>query len=188
MRTLTALVVVLSLFALSTAQEKPKGPGGGLVGGAKGRADPKDVGSIDGIVKALYAVISGGKGEERDWSRFRSLFHPDARMLPIVERNDGIARAAIMKPAEYIDRAGDRLKDIGFTETEVARKVEHFRHVAHVWSIYEARIADKPDEVYMSGINSIQLLWDNERWWILHIAWSPADENNPIPARYRKAK
>ena len=30
----------------------------------------KDVESVDTIIKALYEVISGEKGEERDWDRF----------------------------------------------------------------------------------------------------------------------
>ena len=34
----------------------------------------KDVESVDTIIKALYEVISGEKGEERDWDRFRNLF------------------------------------------------------------------------------------------------------------------
>lgn len=38
--------------------------------------------SIDSIIKATYAVISGPKGQERDWDRFRALFHPDARLIP----------------------------------------------------------------------------------------------------------
>lgn len=41
-------------------------------------ADPADVNSIDGIVKAVYQVISGPAGM-RNWDRFRSLFHEDGR-------------------------------------------------------------------------------------------------------------
>src|SRR5436190_11120186 len=35
-------------------------------------ADPKDVSSMDSIMKAIYDVISGEKGKPRDWDRFRS--------------------------------------------------------------------------------------------------------------------
>ncbi|MEO6333977.1 MAG: nuclear transport factor 2 family protein, partial [Pyrinomonadaceae bacterium] len=35
-------------------------------------ADPKDVASLDAIMKAVYDVISGDAGKERDWDRFRS--------------------------------------------------------------------------------------------------------------------
>src|SRR4051794_4671809 len=45
-------------------------------------AKPADVESIDAILKALYEVISGPKGQARDWDRFRSLFAPEARLIP----------------------------------------------------------------------------------------------------------
>ena len=50
--------------------------------GAWPEADPADVESIDAIIAALYDVISGPIGEKRDWDRFRSLFVPDARLIP----------------------------------------------------------------------------------------------------------
>ena len=40
------------------------------------QAQASDVGSVDGIVKAVYDVISGPAGDQRDWDRFRGLFHP----------------------------------------------------------------------------------------------------------------
>jgi len=49
-------------------------------------AQPKDVQSLDGIVYALYDVISGGMGEKRDWNRMRSLFIPEARIMAIAPK------------------------------------------------------------------------------------------------------
>jgi len=183
------VIVTLALLAASIAQEKPKPPlPAASTEAVKLEVDPKDVATIDGIIGALYGAISGPQGEKRNWDRFRALFHPDARMLPIVRRADGIARAAIITPDEYIKRTGARLTDIGFVEKEIARRTEQFHHIAHVWSTYEATRAAKPDEVYVSGINSIQLMWDNKRWWILQIAWSPTDKDHPIPNKYRQGK
>ena len=39
-----------------------------------------DVISIDSIIDALYDVISGAKGEERNWDGERHLFHSEARL------------------------------------------------------------------------------------------------------------
>ena len=41
-------------------------------------ANPADVATLDGIMKAVYDVISGDAGKARDWDRFRSLFQKDA--------------------------------------------------------------------------------------------------------------
>ena len=38
--------------------------------------------SIESIIAATYDVISGAKGEKRDWKRFKALFHPQARLIP----------------------------------------------------------------------------------------------------------
>ncbi len=40
-----------------------------------------DVESVDGIVSALYASISGEAGEPRDWERFKSLFADGALLI-----------------------------------------------------------------------------------------------------------
>ena len=45
-------------------------------------AKPADVNSVDAIITALYSVISGPKGQPRDWDRMRSLFLPSARLIP----------------------------------------------------------------------------------------------------------
>ncbi|MCK5484075.1 MAG: hypothetical protein KAJ13_10235, partial [Gemmatimonadetes bacterium] len=52
-------------------------------------ADPADVGSVDSIIEAVYDVISGPAGAERDWDRMRSLFLSDARLIPSFPGPDG---------------------------------------------------------------------------------------------------
>jgi len=37
---------------------------------------------------------------------------------------------------------------------------------------------------FMRGINSIQLLNDDNRWWIINIYWTQESEENPIPDMY----
>ena len=36
----------------------------------------------------------------------------------------------------------------------------------------------------MRGINSIQMMHDGARWWIVNIFWDGEREGSPIPARY----
>jgi len=44
-------------------------------------ANPADVSSIEAILAAVYDVISGPAGKQRDWDRMRSLFLPGARLI-----------------------------------------------------------------------------------------------------------
>jgi hypothetical protein len=46
----------------------------------------EDVGTLDGIMKAFYEVISGPKGQPREWSRDRTLYIPGVRFVSTVKR------------------------------------------------------------------------------------------------------
>src|SRR6202034_4850851 len=43
-----------------------------------------DVDTVDHLMAALYDVISGPMGKQREWERFRSLFLPDGRLGRII--------------------------------------------------------------------------------------------------------
>ncbi len=146
-------------------------------------ADSDDIESIDAIIEALYDVISGPAGQERDWSRFRSLFLPEAHLVPSVVTPDGTIRHVVGSPEEYISRAGAQLEEVGFFESEIGRVTEEFGNVAHAFSTYESRIGEGEDPV-QRGINSIQLFWDGTRWWIVNIAWDQERDDNEIPDKY----
>src|SRR5690606_4783515 len=80
-------------------------------------ADPKDVGSVDAIMAAVYDVISGDAGKARDWDRFRSLFHKDARLIPSGKNaKTGLYQAVALTPEDYIKRSGPYLEKEGFFE------------------------------------------------------------------------
>ena len=145
-------------------------------------AAPADVESIDAIVAALYDVISGQPGQARDWGRFRSLFVPTARMIPTGARADGQHGLRLMGPNDYIASSGPLLLDKGFHERELSRRVEQFGHIAQVFSSYEARIVK--DDHTMRGINSIQLVNDGKRWWIVSLMWEAESESIKLPAEF----
>lgn len=146
-------------------------------------ADPGDVDSIDSIVAALYDVISGPVGEARDWDRFRSLFVPGGKLMPTSERPEGGRGLRLLGVNDYIAASGDLLMQLGFREREIARVEEHFGNIAHVFSTYEG-IREGDAEPFVRGINSIQLLDDGSRWWIVSVYWQGEGPDSPLPARY----
>ena len=153
-------------------------------------AKPEDVGSVDAIIGALYAVISGPAGQARDWDRMRSLFHPTARMEPIVPRQAGGFATVVLTPDDYVRRSGENLTRFGFTEREIARKTERFGNLVHVWSTYEGRFtgAGAPTTDPIRGINSIQLAFDGTRWAILNLSWQAETASIKLPTEYLPAK
>jgi hypothetical protein len=151
-------------------------------------ADPKDVATMDAIVAALYDVISGPAGQKRNWDRFRSLFVPGARLIPTGRRPTGEVVSRVRTPEEYIQGSQTLLEQNGFFEREISRRLEKFGNIAHIFSTYEARHKAEEEKPFMRGINSIQLMNDGKRWWIVTVFWHAEDEKNPLPAEYLKSR
>ena len=150
-------------------------------------ADPSDVESIEAIVAAAYDVISGPAGQKRDWKRERSLFISGARLIPTAVdagRNDVDLAPQVLDVDAYIARVESYFATTGFYEKEVARRVEQFGQIAHVWSTYESRRDPNDPKPFMRGINSIQLFNDGSRWWILTIYWQHESRQHAIPEKY----
>lgn len=148
----------------------------------------KDVASLDQIMSTLYAVISGEKGEKRDWDRFKNLFTADARLIPSGKNVEGIINYRILTAADYVESAGKRLEEVGFHEVEINRKTEDFGSLVHVWSTYESYHSKTDKNPFARGINSIQLMNDGNRWWILQIYWLGETKEVPLPEKYLPKK
>lgn len=185
MNTLTLVVAcfaVLVIGSVSMAQPPAVSP-------TPKPANPKDVESIDAIMKAVYASISGDAGQKRDWDRFRSLFHKDARLIPTGKNaQTGVFGARAMTPDEYAKQSEPYFDKNAFYETELARHVDSYGNIVQVFSTYESRRALSDKTPFMRGINSFQLLNDGTRWWVLTIYWQHESPDNLIPKQYLKSR
>lgn len=151
-------------------------------------AEPADVESIDAIMEALYDTISFGPGEEPDWDRLRSLFLEDGSLVP--PRDPSENSTQIMGIEAFINRArrrienNDALKERGFRESEITRRTDTFANVAHILSVYEGRFSDHDGASDTRGVNSVQLLFENDRWWVVGIVWADETDDQPIPEQF----
>jgi hypothetical protein len=143
-----------------------------------------DVSSLDKVLEALYASISGEKGEARDWDRFRNLFIPEARLMPSGPNSEGELGYRIWTPDEYVERAGASLEKNGFFEKEIYRVVEEYGSLVHAFSTYESYRSEADEAPFARGINSIQLMNDGQRWWVVSIYWRAESESLPLPIKY----
>lgn len=145
------------------------------------RADD-DCASIDRIVAALYSSISGPAGA-RDWQRQRRLFLPGAPMIAATPAADGSVDVELLDADSYERTRAPLFSSHAFYETELARRTERFGCVAHVLSTYESRLSPH-GAPFMRGVNSIQLVRAEGRWWIVSVAWQHEGSSSPIPGRY----
>lgn len=162
----------------------PPGHPGAPVTVAWPKAKPADVGSVDAIVGAMYSSIAGAPGQPRDWDRYRSLFVPDARLIAARSGPEGAATAMYLNISNFIDTNRNYFDKGGFLDKEIHRKTETFGNMVHVWSTFESRHSPEDPKPYARGINSLQLLKDGDRYWIVNVYWDLEREDSLIPACY----
>jgi hypothetical protein len=180
--TLAAALLLVS-FPLVAQTSNPAPPNSIAAHPDWPKAQPADVSSVNAILVSLYDVISGPVGQPRDWTRFRSLFVPDARLIPTRHNKTGNgADVAVFTPEQYQERAAPLLA-AGFFERGIHNTTESFGDIVHVFSTYESRHT-KDGKPFQRGINSIQLLKDRNRYWIVTILWDSETPTTPIPAKY----
>ncbi|WP_299117288.1 hypothetical protein [uncultured Winogradskyella sp.] len=144
----------------------------------------KQVATLDSTLETLYSVISGDAGVERNWELFRYLFHENAKLIPTGKTKEGKHIARYMTPDDYIKSSGKWLYENGFHEVEINRKTQTFGNITQVFSTYESFKNKDDKEPFMRGINSIQLMNDGKRWWVINIYWMQESKDNPIPKEY----
>lgn len=159
---------------------------------AVGQEKPLDyidkVQTIEGTIETLYSVISGEKGEERNWELFKYLFKPEAKLIPSGKKKEGGFAVRYMTPQDYIDGSGKWLVENGFHEIGMHNEIHSFGQIAQVFSSYESFRSKHDEKPFMRGINSIQLFNDGERWWVINIYWSQESPENPIPEQFLQKK
>lgn len=119
-----------------------------------------DVQSIDAIISAYYDVVSGSKEDPWQFERDRYIHSKNAVITRLDESGKAESHAL---EAEYIPLALGPRED--FYEKELKRTVSQFGNLAQVWSAFEIR-ADKETVSDIRGLNSIQLHYENNRWFI----------------------
>ncbi|MDT8319808.1 MAG: hypothetical protein RQ826_04705 [Xanthomonadales bacterium] len=145
-------------------------------------ARPEDVASPDAIIAALYDCISGPAGS-RNWARLKTLYLPEARLIPVGKRMHRDADFSVLTLAQWIEDARPYMAENDFYEKEVMRHSDRFGRIIQAFSTYETRKEPK-DEAIARGINSIQLVENEGRWWIASVIWDNESKENPIPGEF----
>lgn len=147
-------------------------------------ANPADVSSVNAIIAAAYDVISGPAEQTRNWDRMRTLFLPEARMIPTGKNKAGELVNRTESVEDYIKTSGPFLEKNGFFESETSRTTEEYGNIVQLFSTYESRKMLSDEKPFARGINSFQLWNDGKRWWIVTIFWQGETPDNPIPEKY----
>lgn len=142
-----------------------------------------DVSSVDNITAAVLESISGAKGQKRDWKRFKNLFWPTAQLNAVFHKDDS-TWMTINTIDRFISLAGTWYEDNGFKEYKFKHKVETFGNIAHVFQSYGAALEDGVE--IERGINSFQLAYIDNRWWVVNLIWDSETEKNMLGPDFLK--
>lgn len=137
---------------------------------------------IHQTINQTLAIISGDKGEARDWATFRTLFTEKAQ-FHILQRNPKDTTKTIkiisIDVETFVANAGPNYEKNGFLETETDYVIHLFNKVAHVEQKYTAEQNGKQFE----GVNYYQLVFDGEKWRITSLTWDEPDAEHPLPEK-----
>ena len=139
--------------------------------------DPATIAAINARMADVYGVISGPAGQPRDWDAMRKMFTEDARLYAITP--NGLRGGTV---DDYIAMSGEFLVANGFTEREIANRIELYGKLAQVWSSYEGTFTTDGAPRSVRGINSVQLMRDAIGEWKVHsIFWQQETPDLPLP-------
>lgn len=177
MRFAAALLAAVSLVPVLAAQSAADKP-------AAQTSACLPTATLDQLIKALDNAVSGFADQDR--TCFRDVMLPDARLMPLAKAADGSVAPRILSVDGWIDAVRKRGHN-AFYEHQVKVTTETYGHEAHLWSTYELRDAHdgKPEvKPEVRGINSIQAVFDGQRWRVISILWQAETPAEPIPEKY----
>jgi len=139
-------------------------------------ANPADVATIDGVMKAYYEGVSGPPGK-RDGERILSLFIPQGKIKINMDGMEPTHQLA----EEYLRTESFLTISTDFYEREISRDEQLFGNMANVISTYGISDAWENEEYTARGVTVFQLVKTGGRWWILSTMWQRESDDYPLP-------
>jgi hypothetical protein len=139
--------------------------------------------TIDGIVNKMLSLTTRQKGDTRDWNEFRNLFLPTATFTVLYNDDSFPQPAETVTLDELIELMQDEYYEEGYIEYELGKVVNEYNGIANVFqSVYQK----DSDNMESRGVNSYQLIYFNDRWWIANLIWTTDSNGVEIPEEYLK--
>ena len=130
----------------------------------------------------MLELISGDKGASRDWNTFKSLFLPSAQLMATNIAQDGSYQVSAMSIDEFVTNIGPVYSRDGFEEYSIGLTVNEFNGIANVFqSFYCKNLVGTYEK---RGINSYQLVFKENRWWVANLLFTNETDKSPLPEKY----
>lgn len=151
-------------------------------GSLHGQIDTVALTTIEGITDKMIELISGDIGEERDWDEYRNLFLPTAQKKSIGTAKDGSKRVRVSNLEEFVRNVGPLYARDGFEEYAIGLTINEFNGIATAFQSYYCKNLLGTYE--KRGINSYQLVYKDDRWWIANTLFTSETDDVSLPDKY----
>lgn len=153
---------------------------GSLLGAPSTATTPADGSSPETLLAALNATISGPAGH-RDWTRFRALWLPGARIQFARVDRHGKVTISTLSPEDYIRQDDPYFAAHAFYETTLVQRTERYGNIAQIWTSFALRHTPTGPAT-QRGVETCQFLFDGQRWWLANLLDQPELATQPLPA------
>jgi len=141
----------------------------------------KAVKSIKGITDLMLSILSGPQGEERDWTLYKSLF-TEGSTMHMVSPEAPIGKQIKIIPIDtFIIKYSSIYSRDGFFEESTGLVVNEFNGVGNAFqSFYCKNLIGTYEN---RGVNTYQLIFADDRWWITNVAFANETEDIKVPEK-----
>jgi len=144
--------------------------------------DTVAVKTIEGITNKMIELISGEIDEPRNWDAYRNLFLPTAQKISINRKAPPKRQVRVRNLEEFVRDVGPLYKRDGFEEYAIGLTVNEYNGIANVFqSFYCKNLLGTYER---RGINSYQLVYADDRWWIASTTFTNEAKTEALPDKY----
>ena len=149
---------------------------------SKAQETAQDIKSIEGITNLMLDILSGPQGETRDWELYKNLFTEGATMHIVNINAPSGKQMRTITIDEFIKNYSVGYSRDGFFEESTGLVINEFNGVANAFqSFYCKNLIGTYEN---RGINTYQLIFADDRWWITNIAFANETEGSKVPKKY----
>lgn len=142
-----------------------------------------DSAAITFLIKKFYQTLSFDKTELNKYDSLNDFFVAYGLLISNVGKEP-----QFFAVKQYVESAKENFKKqeiSSWNESEICAKTELFGKVAQRFSTYKIRLVSNGKESFRTGINTIQLIKQNNKWLITTVAWDKESQTLKIPEKYR---
>jgi len=151
-------------------------------------------------IDELYEAFCFDPGGEADWDGMRALFCEGAAFVaPIAPGATPVAVDTERFLADFQEWVrGSRIGRTGFHERVTHARIDLFGNVAHAWVTFDGFVPPEGFEAaggaeaalrqQTRGLDSLQLVFDGERWLVASFTSHYAGPGEPLPARFEQER